>query len=127
MKLPIRPAPSIWIAFALALVLSAPGCALSQLQTTAGGKEYVPKSLIPKASFDHACSVDRVFLIRGTGLDSGSALSTWDLEICGKVRRYECYFQERVGFGCRDKTADYPEEVLPHATAAPSPVGAGRP
>jgi hypothetical protein len=103
-------------------LLATLGCAIAPLRTTGGGTQYAPKVLAPKASFDHRCPIEQVVLVRGTGWND--TLSTWDLEICGKVRRYECLHMPKQDFACRDRTGEYPDASLPAASGATTPSAA---
>ncbi len=107
-----RPGPSIRRAAPTALALLA-GCIASF------------PGLVEKASFDHGCPEDRIRVLRHTW--SGTA--TADLDVCGKVRRYQAVGSHLPTWF--DVTNAYPASSLPAptppaATPAPPPSAGQR-
>jgi hypothetical protein len=115
-------APSIGKAIGLAAAAIALGGCLVGLQyvrTADGGRQLFPSSLLEQVSFEHGCPPDRLVLLRVL-----EDRFIYDLDVCGRVRRYRC-----VGhWTCADTTASFPPDALPFpvqppggATSPPAP------
>ncbi len=104
MRRPTRRSSRAWTAAGAVALLA--GCAT--IPTTGGGTTIVPhgRLLVEMAAFEHGCAPERIVLLRNYGD------STYDLNVCGQVRRYKAL--NLSGFYL-DVTALYPPGSLPSA------------
>lgn len=58
------------------------------------------------AAFDHGCPEERVLFMR-------MSVNTFDLDVCGAVRRYKMFGSFGSGFTYLDVTSLYPASSLP--------------
>jgi len=86
------------------------GC-ITAVRTTEGGTHLLPTYLVEQVSFEHGCSADRIVYLRE---HAQSDVWIFDLDVCGRVRRYECRHR-----GCGDVTHAFPPDVLPPAVQPP--------
>ncbi len=78
------------------------------VKSAGGGTAEVPPALLDTVAFDHQCDPAKIVLLRSRG-------STYDLDVCGKTRRYKAleYSRTRPSAVWLDVTSLYPPGSLP--------------
>jgi len=99
----------------VAVAASAAGC-ISSVRTPEGGTHLLPTYLVEQISFEHRCSAERIVYLRE---HAQAGVWIFDLDVCGRVRRYECRHR-----GCGDVTHAFPQDVLPPPVQPPGGTAA---
>jgi hypothetical protein len=102
----------------IAVAAGAAGC-ITSVRTPEGGTHLLPTDLVEQISFEHRCSADRIVYLRE---HTRSDVWIFDLDVCGRVRRYEC--RRRA---CGDVTHAFPPDVLPPPVQPPGGAAAAAP